>query len=143
MCQKTVRDDYCVRQRNRGNKYQYYFSDHHEAIINREVFDAAQAIITQLAKESGADRSKDADIKQVTDEIYRLCDEKQKTLVENAGRDDLRKRITESSIFLWKQPTIIKEYDDKLVRQLIDKVTIYEDRFEVVFRSGVMVEVNG
>ena len=30
-----------------------------------------------------------ADIKQVTDEIYRLRDDKQKALVENAGRDDL------------------------------------------------------
>jgi site-specific DNA recombinase len=84
-----------------------------------------------------------ADIKQVTAEIYRLRDEKQKALVENAGRDDLRKRIAEMSIFLRKQPTVIKEYDEKLVRRLIDKVTINEDRFEVVFRSGVMVEVEG
>jgi len=82
-----------------------------------------------------------ADIYQVTDEIYRLRDEKQKALVENAGRDDLRKRIAEMSIFLWKQPTVIKENDERLVRRLIDKVTVYEDRFEVVFRSGMMVEV--
>jgi len=47
------------------------------------------------------------------------------------------------SIFLRKQPTIINEYDEKQVRRLIDKVTVYEDRFEVVFRSGVMVEVDG
>ena len=82
-----------------------------------------------------------ADITQVTNEIYRLRDEKQKALVKNAGRDDLRKRIAEMSIFLRKQPTVIKEYDEKLVRRLIDKVTVYEDRFEVVFRSGVMVDV--
>lgn len=77
------------------------------------------------------------DITQVTKEIYRLHDEKQKAQVENVGRDDLRKRNAEMSIFLRKQPTVIKEYDEKLVRRLIDKVTIYEDRFEVVFRSGV------
>jgi site-specific DNA recombinase len=47
------------------------------------------------------------------------------------------------SIFLRKQPTVIKEYDEKLVRRLIDKVTIHEDRFEVVFRSGIVVEVEG
>ena len=74
-------------------------------------------------------------------DIYRLRDEKQKAQVENAGRDDLHKRNAEISIFLRKQPTVIKEYDEKLVRRLIDKVTFYEDRFEVVFRSGVMVEV--
>jgi len=53
----------------------------------------------------------------------------------------MRKRIAEMSIFLRKQPTVIKEYDEKLVRRLIDKVTVYEDRFEVVFRSGVASEV--
>ena len=84
-----------------------------------------------------------ADIKQVTDEIYRLRDEKQKAQVENAGRDDLRKRNAEMSIFLRTQPTVIKEYDEKLVRRLINKVTVHEDRFEVVFRSGVTVDVEG
>ncbi len=81
-----------------------------------------------------------ADITLVTKEIYRLRDEKQKAQVENAGRDDLRKRIAEMSIFLRKQPTVIKEYDEKLVQRLIDKVTVHEDRFVVVFRSGVMVD---
>lgn len=82
-----------------------------------------------------------ADITQVTNDIYRLRDEKQKSQAENAGRDDLRKRNAEMSIFLRKQPTVIKEYDEKLVRRLIDKVTVHEDRFEVVFRSGMAVEV--
>ncbi len=84
-----------------------------------------------------------ADITLVTKEIYRLRDKKQKAQVENAGRDDLRKRIAEMSILLRKQPTVIKEYDEKLVRRLIDKVSVHEDRFEVVFRSGVMVAVDG
>ena len=39
--------------------------------------------------------------------------------MENVGRDELRKRIAEMSIFLWKQPTVIKEYDEKLVRRLM------------------------
>ena len=47
------------------------------------------------------------------------------------------------SIFLRKQPTVIKEYDEKLVRRLIDKVTVYENRFEVVFRSGITVDSDG
>ena len=84
-----------------------------------------------------------ADIGHVTDEIYRLRDEKQKTQADNASRDELRKRIAEMSIFLRKQPTVIKEYDEKLVRRLIEKVTVSEDRFDVVFRSGVTVDVEG
>jgi len=46
------------------------------------------------------------DITQVTNEIYRLSDEKQKAQVENVDRDDLRKRIAEMSIFLRKRPTV-------------------------------------
>lgn len=57
--QKTFRGDYYARKRNRGNKEQYHFSDHHEPIISREVFDAVQALIAQRAKESGADRLKE------------------------------------------------------------------------------------
>ena len=61
--------------------------------------------------------------------------------MENTDRDDLRKWIAEMSIILRKQPTVIKEYDEILVRRLIDKVMVFKDRIEVVFRTGVMVEV--
>ncbi len=40
-----------------------------------------------------------------------------------------------------RQPTAIKGNDEKLVWRLIDKITVYEDRFEAVFWSEVMVEV--
>ena len=32
-------------------------------------------------------------------------------------------------------------YDEQLVRRLIEKVTIYEDKFTVEFKSSVTVEV--
>ena len=44
--------------------------------------------------------------------------------------------------FLQKQPTAITEYDEPLVRRLIKKVTVYEDKFTVEFKSGVTVDVN-
>ena len=45
--------------------------------------------------------------------------------------------------FLREQPTAVAEFDEKLVRRLIEKVTVYEDRFAVEFKSGVMIEVEG
>ena len=33
------------------------------------------------------------------------------------------------------------EYDEQLVRRLIEKVTVYNERFEVEFKSGVTVDV--
>jgi len=46
------------------------------------------------------------------------------------------------SVFLQEQPTAMTEYDEPLVRRLIEKVTIYEDRFTVEFKSGVTVDVD-
>ena len=44
------------------------------------------------------------------------------------------------STFLLEQPTTITEYDEQLVRRLIEKVTVYEDKFTVEFKSGVTVD---
>jgi site-specific DNA recombinase len=61
--------------------------------------------------------------------------------VENANRDELKKRIADMSTFLKKQSTALTEYDEQLIRRLIEKVTIYEDKFTVEFKSGVTVDV--
>lgn len=47
------------------------------------------------------------------------------------------------SAFLQEQLTAITEYDEQLVRRLIEKVTICKDRFTVEFKSGVTVDVEG
>lgn len=83
-----------------------------------------------------------ADYEDVADEIYLLREEKQKVQVENLGRDELQKRITDMSAFLKEQPTALTEYDEALVRRLIEKVTVYEDKFTVEFKSGLTVDVN-
>ena len=85
--------------------------------------------------------SSKADYEEVADEIYRLREQKQNAQVENAGRDELRKRIADMSAFLKEQPTAIAEYDEQLVRRLIDKVIVYENKFTVEFKSGVTVDV--
>lgn len=60
----------------------------------------------------------------------------------SAGRDELKKRISDMSSFLHEQPTTLTEYDEQLVKRLIEKVTIFENKFNVEFRSGVTVDVN-
>lgn len=85
--------------------------------------------------------SSKADYEDVADEIYRLREEKQKVQLENVGRDELKKRINDMGDFLRKQPTALTEYDEPLVRRLIEKVTVYEDKFTVEFKSGVTVNV--
>jgi len=83
-----------------------------------------------------------ADYEDVADEIYRLREQKQKVQVENANQDELKKRITDMGAFLGEQPTALTKYDESLVRRLIEKVTVYEDKFTVEFKSGLTVDVD-
>ena len=82
-----------------------------------------------------------ADYDKVGEEIYRLRDEKQKVQLEVIGRDELKKHIDDMSEFLKGQPTAITEYDESLVRRLVEKITVYEDKFTVEFKSGVTADV--
>ena len=43
--------------------------------------------------------------------------------------------------FLQEQVSEALEYDEKLVRKLIEKVTVYEDRLTVEFKSGLEIDV--
>ncbi len=83
-----------------------------------------------------------ADYEDVADEIYRLREEKQKVQLENAGRDELKKRIEDMDAFLREQPAALAEFDEQLARRLIEKITVYEDKFTVEFKSGMTMDVN-
>lgn len=43
--------------------------------------------------------------------------------------------------FLNNQTVEVLEYDEQLVRRLIERVTVYEEKFEVEFKSGMTVDV--
>ena len=45
------------------------------------------------------------------------------------------------SAFLQEQPTTITEYDEQMIRRLIEKITVYEDKFTVEFKSGLTVDI--
>ena len=77
----------------------------------------------------------------VADEIDRLRELKQNALVESAEREELKPRIREMQEFLEQQSTEVTEYDELLVWRMIEKVTVYDEWFEVEFKSGAKVDV--
>ncbi|MEW9054067.1 MAG: DNA recombinase [Neobacillus sp.] len=81
------------------------------------------------------------DYEDVADEIYRLRELKQNALVENAEREGKRQRIAEMTDFLNEQSCELEEYDEQLVRRLIEKVTINDDRVEVEFKLGISTNI--
>lgn len=81
------------------------------------------------------------DYDEVADEIYRLRELKQNALVENAEREGKRQRIAEMTAYLNEQTCELVEYDEQLVRWLIERVTVHDDRIEVEFKSSIAIDI--
>ncbi len=81
------------------------------------------------------------DYMEIADEIYNLRERRQNVLVEEAEQDGRRQRIEEVIVFLEEQRCQLLEYDERLVRKLIEKVTVYENRLTVEFKSGLEIDV--
>ena len=100
-----------------------------------------EAKLLELQKELLKLANSKKDYNSVADEIDRLRELKQNALVESAEREGLKQRIREMQEFLEQQSTKVTGYDELLVRRLIEKVTVYDERFEVEFKSGAKVDV--
>lgn len=115
-----------------------------EAVIRQEdeiSSEGIEAKLLELQKELLKLTNSKKDYNSVADEIDRLWELKQNALVESAEREGLKQRIRQMREFLEQQSTEVTEYDELLVRRLIEKVTVYDDRFEVEFKSGAKVRI--
>lgn len=43
--------------------------------------------------------------------------------------------------YMKEQTEQIQEYDDSLVQRMIEKITVYDDRFTIKFKSGTSIDV--
>ena len=77
----------------------------------------------------------------VADEIHKLREQRQDVLTQDAERDGKRQRIEEMRAFLEKQVNEPLAYDEQLVRRLVEKITVYDDRLMVEFKSGLKIDV--
>ena len=115
-----------------------------ETVIRQEDESSAEGIevkLEELQKELLKRANFKKDYNDITDEIHRLRELKQNALAESVERKGLKKRIVEMQEFLNGQATEVLEYDEQLVRRLIEKITVYDERFEVEFKSGMTVDV--
>lgn len=82
-----------------------------------------------------------ADYDSVANEIYRLRELKKQSEVEGVQRDEQINRITQLHDFINAQPAEVTEFDDILVRRMIEKITVYDEHFTVTFKSGISVDI--
>ena len=97
--------------------------------------------LEELQKELLKRANAKKDYNDLADELDRLREQKQNAMAENAEREGLKQRIAEMQEFLAEQTEQIEEYDEALVRQMVEKVTVYEKKFSVEFKSGTSVDV--
>ena len=115
-----------------------------EAVIRQEDETSSEGIeakLLELQKELLKLANSKKDYNSVADEIDRLRELKQNALLESAEREGLKQRIKEMREFLEQQSTEVTEYDELLVRRLIEKVTVYDEQFEVEFKSGASISI--
>lgn len=55
--------------------------------------------------------------------------------------DGIQARLEELQDFISKQKTYIAEFDEALVKKLIEKITVFADHFSVEFKSGLAIEI--
>ncbi|WP_084230697.1 hypothetical protein [Peptoniphilus asaccharolyticus] len=54
---------------------------------------------------------------------------------------ELQERINDMFSFLEEQTQVIAEYSDTLVRRLIEKITVFDNKVVVEFKSRIQSEV--
>ena len=62
-------------------------------------------------------------------------------LLDEASRETAAKRVDEMMEFVREQGSMPAEYDEGLVRKLIEKVVVYDEHFTVIFKSGLDVDI--
>lgn len=78
-------------------------------------------------------------IDRIAEEIDDLRSKKSTLLHKTAERDALMDRIEEMRIFFEQQTSRITEYDEQLVRRMIEKIVVFSDKFEFTFKSGTSI----
>lgn len=110
-------------------------------VLDIENTDEIDAMLDDMQKELLRLANSGSQYMAVADEICRLREEKQSAMIQKADHQTKRQRTAEMADFLNSQSGLISQYDDMIVRRLVEWVTVFEGRAIFMFRSGLEVDV--
>ena len=61
--------------------------------------------------------------------------------MDDATQKEHTKRIKELQKYVQSQPSEITEFDESLVKKLLEKVIVHDDYLEYRFKSGVIISI--
>lgn len=111
------------------------------ALEDEGSIESINAKLEKLQKELLKRANAKKDFNDLADEIDRLRELKQNAMAENAEREGLKQRIAEMQEFLTEQRGTIQVYDEQVVRKLIEKITVHDEKVTVAFKSGMEIDV--
>ena len=98
---------------------------------------AMAELIQQQARQNGDESTLEERCQAITAQIEAL----EMKQIKEASRGEKCRKMEDIENFLDKTNCILTEYNDKLVRQLIENINVVNARkVEVVFKSGITVE---
>lgn len=114
-----------------------------KAVVNADTLspDGIQTRLEELQKELIKKANNKQDYDAIADEIFRLRDQKEQSELDSHHREEAMNRIKELQDFIAGQETDITEFDEALVKKLIEKITVFADHFTVEFKSGVTIDI--
>ena len=74
-------------------------------------------------------------------EVIRLREEKYQLQLEDAEKEGMRKKLSELEEMMAEIGGQVTEYYDALVRRLIERITVRDDKYVVEFKSGNEIDV--
>lgn len=80
---------------------------------------------------------------RIGDEILNLREEKHEIMMASALKQEQIERMEDMMAFLDKQVKEITKYSEALVRRLVEKITVYDEKLMVELKSGLEIEVDG
>ena len=101
------------------------------AELNRQIAELEQQILQRTRAMQNCD-----DLGQ---EVIRLREEKYQLQLEDATKESTRQKIADLEKVITEIEGEALEYEDALVRKLIEHITVYDDHFTVEFKSGIEV----
>ena len=81
------------------------------------------------------------DYTDLEDRVEELRNEKEMILLSIAEEKNVQSRLIELEEFLDNQELEIESYDEELVRKLVDKIVVYEEKLKVIFKSGIEIDI--
>lgn len=88
--------------------------------------------------EAGKDQNR---IDAIGDAIIALREERQEIMTAAAKNSELVERLEDLTAFLNEQTEAVAEYSETLVRRLIERITVWDEKLTVEFKSGLEIDV--